>query len=171
MRENTKNLWKNPDYRAKQVESHKLFAKNNPDKIFRGNPGTINSEKSNNKSINYDSTWEKEVIVQSNMIDKILSINRSGLSIPYYYEESLYYYVPDFIIETVEGKFLVEVKCKFLFNYDPKTEYKIKAGIDYVSSNLSFKKYIILMDEDLYLDSSQKLFNLDRFLELLEIKD
>lgn len=164
------NLWKNEDYRKLQSNSHKLFAKNNPDKVFSGNIGTIESKKSIGGTIRFDSNWEKDVILYCNKDNEIIHINRSNLSIPYIYEDEEFIYVPDFIISTKSGNFLVEVKSDFLLKSDPKTKFKIDAGYRYVDDHKDvYKKYIVLFSADIYSDNNFKIFNETNFKTLLDI--
>lgn len=137
---------------------------NNPDKVGNNNiyySGKVFSNKSN-KLIKYDSSWEKDVIEGIDLIDEVISIDRSNLNIEYYFEDKKKLYFPDFKIVLKNGiTLLVEVKADYMM-FDERTIKKLEAGQLYVDNCKDFDKYIILNSQNLYDDSAFKKFNLEK---------
>ena len=104
LRQRTLKVWQDENYRKRQSEVHKEWVKNNPDKIrcYNSSHGKVFSNKAN-KELYYDSSWEKEVIINADSIDEITKIDRSNLIIEYEFEGSIRRYFPDFRIEIVSS--------------------------------------------------------------------
>lgn len=151
--------WSDKDYRKKQTTSHIEFCKNNPDKVFSGQCGTVISNKSINGELIYDSSWEKDFIEFCNREDYIISINRTTFPISYVYDNIQRNYFPDFEIVLETGiKLLVEIKCDWLLETDEKTKYKIEAGENFVKNSKDFSDYLVLVEQDLYIIKSKRQF-------------
>ena len=165
--ENTKSFWKNSNYRTKQIESHRKFIENNPDKIFTNKSGYYLSLKWFSK-IYYNSLWERDFIYFCDNYDEVTYLQRANLSIPYEFENGTHYYFPDFKVQLSNGNtVLVEIKSDWLLKHYEKTALKLKAGENYVNSHsLDFSKYAVYFGKDLYsnidkrvLRSFQSIFN------------
>lgn len=160
--------WQNDDYRKKQVESHIAFCKNNPDKIMNGIHGEIDCAKSSLKKLYYDSSWERDFISFCESSEIVKSINRAGISIPYFDEECNVYrnYFPDFSVELVNNKkLLVEIKSDWLFKED-LTKIKLNAGKDYVFNSDEFCDFLIFQENDLYVVGSKPVFKSQQLTQL-----
>lgn len=166
MSQNSKKMWENESYRDKLRNSHILWAQNNPDKIKSGGfkTGYQESSKSANKSLWYDSSWERNFIEYCNTQDFIISIERSTLHIPYLWEEVERNYFPDFEITIDTGEiYLVEIKPEYMMSEDLKTQAKLFAGQVFVNSSDKYNKYLVLSENQLFLDgkTSKKFNNTD----------
>lgn len=151
--------WSNVDYREKQVESHIEYCKNNPDKVLSGQHGVIESPKSLNSSMAFDSGWEKDFIEFCNQNEDIISINRANIAIPYEFEGISRNYFPDFevILKTGE-KLLIEIKCDWLLEKDDKTSYKLEAAKEFVKTSSLYIDFLVFVEKDLYIVGSKPVF-------------
>lgn len=153
MREASLKLWSNPEYRETQINSHKKFAQNNPDRIRNGTFGLQPCSKSDKDKLLYDSSWEQLFIILCDNLDIVLSINRVGFGIKYKYLEEDYLYFPDFDITLSNGKrLMIELKANWMISFDKKTPFKLKAGEDYVRSSDIFDYYLVLTEDQLFID-------------------
>jgi hypothetical protein len=160
MREATIKVWQRPGYREKQSEIHKEYAKNNPDKMKNGICGFIESSKSVQNSIRYESSWEKNFIEVLEDIDKVVTVKRAEFYIPYSINNKKFNYFPDFcIITDTNKKYIVEIKANWMIELDLKTPYKLEAGKEYVRIHSEYSGYLVLKDEDLCDPPHFKKFN------------
>lgn len=168
----TTKMWENDEYRKKQSEVHKEWVKNNPDKIrcYNSSHGIVFSSKAR-KNLFYDSSWEKEVIINSDYIDEIKFIDRSNLILEYEFEGSIKRYFPDFRVELSNGNvILLEIKAEYLMETEINKK-KIEAGKIFVlRDDNDFDRYLILVGSDLFSDASRTKFDREKFKQkLLEI--
>lgn len=170
-RQSQKELWKNEDYRNQQSKSHVKWALENPNKIRNGISGSIESMKSLNKKLNFDSSWEKLFIEICNKLEEIKSIERADFGISYKFEGLDRNYFPDFIlIDENNKKYLVEIKANWMIEKDKRTKLKILTGESYIKlKDNDFDRYILLTENDLFSNNhfneidetllKEKLFN------------
>ena len=152
MRENSLKIWSRPGYKEHQKKSHQEFAKNNPDRVRAGTYGTQYCSKSS-KELMYDSTWEQLFIILCDKLDIVSSIDRVRFGIKYQYLGEEYWYFPDFDITLSNGKrLMVEIKANWMIDFDDKTPTKIKAGEDFVNSSKEFDYFLLLTEDQLFLD-------------------
>lgn len=150
LRKRAIDSWKIPEYREHQSQVHKEFAKNNPNKIRNGIHGTINITKSIKGTFRYDSSWERDLVLLMDKIPEVISIERPDFYIPYKYNGESFSYFPDISVKFSNNNlYLIEVKAKWLIKFDPRVEWKIKAGEDYVKNSNYYYKYILLTEDQL----------------------
>lgn len=150
MRQRSLNMWKDSKYREVQSEVHKEFAKNNPDKVRNGINGTINITKSPKGEFRFDSTWERGLVLLLEKMPEVISIERPDFYIPYKFNGNSFSYFPDISVRFSNNNlYLIEVKAKWMIEYDPRTTYKINAGIEYVNNSDVYYKYLLLTDDQL----------------------
>jgi hypothetical protein len=75
------------------------------------------------------SSWETAYARQLELDCKVLQFKYEPLRIPYYYEDRLHYYVPDFWVRYGDREEIIEIKPSRLINY-PVNVAKIKAASD-----------------------------------------
>lgn len=150
LRQRSLDVWKNPEYRERQVKVHKEFAKNNPEKIRNGINGIINITKSTKGEFRFDSSWERDLVLLLDKMPDVISIERPNFYIPYQYNGESFNYFPDISVRFSNNNlYLIEVKANWMIKFDPKVEWKIKAGIDYVENSDDYYKYILLTEDQL----------------------
>ena len=84
----------------------------------------------------YRSSWELTTIRHLNSNPNVTSVRYESVVIPYDFDGMQKNYVPDFLVENLQGEtYLVEVKPKKFLLTDPKTQAKIEAAKVYCTTH------------------------------------
>jgi len=161
-----KSIWNDPEYRKKQTESHRKWISEHPEAIFGGTvSGYVDCSKNTQGKLRFDSSWERDFIRFCMEQDDILEISRTGLLLEYEFENKLFFYNPDFLVNYNNQLYMVEVKADWLVT-DPRTVKKLEAGRQYVEETSELSKYILISKDELYSDPSCKVINVKKLIEL-----
>lgn len=132
---------------------------------YRQGAGYKNIKKGFYKGYWCDSSWELAFLIYC--LEHNITIKRNTDKFPYYMENKLYYYIPDFIIGNtyIEIKGRVDSKCKYKFEQFPdKQRLKIyyakdmKYFLDYVYKKYG-KNFIDLYDDKVYVKKEKNIRN------------
>lgn len=160
MSECSKKLWQSPGYRKRMSQAHLDWIEKNPDKVrcWNQSAGSEKSKKSRDGVLKYDSSWEQDFINFCNKSPRVIQIERASIWIPYKTTDDgkSRRYIPDFNVRTIKGELiLVEIKPKRGLGTDPRfliNHLKIKAAEKYVKNSLYYRSFLLLTEEDLYVD-------------------
>ena len=132
---------------------------------YRQGAGYKNIKKGFYKGYWCDSSWELAFLIYC--LEHNITIKRNTDKFPYYMENKLYYYLPDFIIGNtyIEIKGRVDSKCKYKFEQFPdKQRLKIyyakdmKYFLDYVYKKYG-KNFTDLYDDKVYVKKEKNIIN------------
>ena len=106
---------------------------------YRQGAGYKNIKRGFYKGIWCDSSWELAFLIYC--LEHNIEIKRNFVKFPYYIENELHYYIPDFIVDNtyIEIKGRVDNKCKYKFEQFPK-EKTLK--IYYAKNMIPFLNYV-----------------------------
>lgn len=138
--ERSKNYWKNKDYREKCTNT----------KCLSGNYD----------GISFDSSYELSLILYYK--DKIY---RSNLHIPYKVNNEIHYYYPDFVLNTNEGKIIIEIKGQDSNIVRIKEKYArlfVRNSQDYIEYRMLFREDLKKLPGFIFYDSYKKIQQLDQ---------
>lgn len=183
--------------------SHEKYCKLNPSRVeYKGHLNSketrqkiSNSAKRNKKSGGYrqgagyksikkgfykgiwcDSSWELAFLIYC--LEHNITIKRNTDKFPYYIENKLHYYIPDFIIGNtyIEIKGRVDYKCKYKFEQFPnKQRLKIyyakdmKCFLNYVYKKYGYN-FIDLYDNRIYVKKEKIIKNHNWYCKYCNIK-
>ena len=129
---------------------------------YRQGAGYKNIKRGFYKGIWCDSSWELAFLIYC--LEHNIEIKRNFVKFPYYIENKLHYYIPDFIVGNtyIEIKGRIDYRCKYKFEQFPnKQRLKIyyakdmKCFLNYVYKKYG-KNFIDLYDDKIYVKKEKQ---------------
>lgn len=143
-RERMSDPTRNPFIGKKRtIESREKQSRTRSERITNGDyggwfsKGIILTQKAG--EISFKSSWERNVALKFDADHSVKGFAYEPFSIPYYYHQVQRYYIPDFLVERMDGKkLLIEVKPKCFLDaainvakFAAASEYCEKNGLEF----------------------------------------